>query len=68
MLRHRAHLRVEPPDHERAVVVHHGELLLGDIREGRPEPARVLEAHGGEHLGSSPTSMRSRNEPRCGEV
>jgi hypothetical protein len=49
-LGHRAHLGLELADDERPVVVHDRELLLRDVRERRPEPARVLEAHRGQDL------------------
>ena len=36
-------------EHQRAVRAHDRELLLGDARERRAQPARVLEADAGQH-------------------
>ena len=46
----RADLGASRPTTSVAVVVHHGELLARDVLERRAQPARVLEAHRGQHL------------------
>jgi hypothetical protein len=37
-------------EHERRARLHDVELLPGDIADGRPQPARVLQPDAGEHL------------------
>ena len=49
-LRHRPGLGAKGRHHERGVVAHDGQLLLGDVGDRRTEPARVLEPDPGEHL------------------
>ena len=49
LARERLDLGVDLAEHERGARPHHGELLARDVGDGRPEPARVLEADVREH-------------------